>query len=140
MKTILWILPILLLTGGAGGRCLVTARKIEPPVSFTACVLDSEGQVRTATPNEVVDHFVLTKQSWSMFYKLIPLGRVEWDVSQDLNAKIQQASGNAAVNVTVRAKGGNPLLWYFGALVPIIPAFVDVTVEGDIVRLTEATP
>lgn len=136
MKTTTWILSVTLLTGCAGGRCLVTARTIQPPVSFTSCVLDSDGEVRCAQQNEVVRHFVLTKQNWSMFYTLLPLGQKEWDISQELNAKIQESAGNAAVNVTVQARG-QPLLWYFGALVPIIPAYVDVKVEGDIARFSD---
>ncbi|MGA2137547.1 MAG: hypothetical protein ABSH14_01670 [Verrucomicrobiia bacterium] len=75
-----------------------------------------------------------------MFYKLAPLGAKEWDISQELNAKIQQAGGNAAVNVTVHAEGANMLVWYFAALVPIIPSYVDVTVQGDIVRFRDVMP
>jgi len=137
MKILLWILPAVLLSGCAGSRCRVTARSIQQPVSCTPCVLDSAGRIRKAQPNEVVKHFVLTKSNWSMLWKAIPLSHREWDVSQEIEAKLRESSGNAVVNLTLRATGSDFLDWYFAALVPILPSYVSVKLEGDIVRIPD---
>jgi hypothetical protein len=138
MKTLLWILPVVLLAGCAGSRCRLTARSVQQPVSCTPCVLDSAGRVRKAQPSEVVNHFVLTKSNWSMLWKALPLSQREWDASQELDAKLRESSGNAIVNLTVRASGSDFLDWYIAALVPILPSYVTVRLEGDVVRIPDA--
>lgn len=141
MKKLLWILPVaLLFVGCAGGRCHVTARTIEQPVSFTPCVLDSQGKVRQVKSEEIVGHFAISKTKWTMLYTAIPLGGKDWDISDELKARIQQVSGNSAVNVVVHTEGSNFLHWYFAALAPVIPCYVTVTVKGDIARFSNTTP
>ena len=137
MKTLLWILPVMLLSACAGSRCRITAHSLQQPASCTPCVLDSAGRIRKAQPSEVVNHFVVTKSHWSMLWKALPLSQTEWDVSPELDAKLRQFSGNAVVNVTVRATGSDFLDWYLAALVPILPSYVTVTLEGDVVRIPD---
>ena len=127
----------MLLTGCAGGHCYVTARSVPQPVSCTPYVFDASGNIRQVQPREIVKHVVLKKNSWSMLWKTVPLNGRKWDISNDLNARLQQTSGNAIVNVTVTARGCNFLQWYMAALIPIIPSYVNVTVQGDIARFDD---
>ncbi len=134
---ILTMLLTLSLYGCAGGRATITANAIGPPVSFTNYVFTSTGQMRAAKPNEIVQHFKISKTTWTMFYRAITLGQKEWDVSAQLQEKLQQASGNAIVNLTVTADGPSMLVWYFAALVPILPSYVTTSLEGDVARIAE---
>jgi len=140
MKTLIWMVPVVLLCSCAGSRCRVTALSVEQPVSCTACVLDSAGRIRAAKPNEVVSHFVLSRHQWSMLYRAVPLSQKEWDISPELKAKLEESSGNAIVNVRVSATGCDMLHWYLAALVPILPSYINMKVEGDVVRISDAQP
>jgi hypothetical protein len=134
------MIPALLLCGCAGSRCHLAARSVQSPVSCTPAVLDSAGRLRKAQPNELVGHFVFDRSNWSMLWKAIPLNQTEWDLSPQLNAKLREFSGNAVVNLTVRANGSDFLDWYFAALVPILPSYVAVRVEGDVARIPQSQP
>ena len=70
-----------------------------------------------------------------MLWKAVPLNSKDWDVSDQLNNKLAAASGNAVINLTVHATGSNFLDWYFASLVPLIPSYVTVSVEGDIAKV-----
>jgi hypothetical protein len=136
MKTCLFfLLCACLVTGCAGGHCYVTARSVPQPVSCTPCVFDASGNICSARPSEVVRHVVLSKCNWSLLWKAVPLNDKKWDISDELNADLKQTPGNAVVNVTVKAEGCNFLQWYLAAIIPIIPSYEDVTVEGDIVQM-----
>ena len=71
-----------------------------------------------------------------MFWTGIPLNNKVWDLSKEIEEELQKTPGNAVVNVTVRARGCDFLHWYIACLVPIIPSYVHVTVEGDIVQMS----
>ena len=124
----------------AGSRCLVTARSVPQPVSCTGCVFDADGQILAAQGSNVVRHIVLTKTHWSMIWTLVPLSRVEWDLSPALNAQLQGTSGDAVVNLTVKAATCDPVHGLVSALVPIIPSYARIKVEADVVRLKGPPP
>lgn len=135
MKNLIFILCAVLLSGCAGARCRVTMHSVQPPVSCTPCVFDASGKICTAKTQEIVRHIKFSKYNWSMLWTSIPLNKRDWDISPEINEDLQETPGNAVVNVTVRAQGCNFLYWYFAALVPIIPSYEKVTVEGDIVKI-----
>jgi len=126
--------PLLLLCGCAGARCRITARTVESPVSCTGCVFDPQGRPHQTRPDELVSHFTLAKAHYAMLWTAVPLNSKEWDLSEELNSKIRAASGNAVVNVTIHATGGE---WYFTPLIPILPDYVSMKVEGDIARIPD---
>ncbi len=141
MNRLSWLLLVpLVLCGCAGGKVRVVTRSVQTPVSYTPCVFDSSGRIRRAHTNEVVKHFEISKANWSMLWTALPLNAREWDISPALNAQLQQASGNAVVNLTVQARGCDFLHWYIASLVPIIPSYVAVKIEGDVVRIPEHAP
>jgi len=135
MKNLILILCLALLSGCAGSHCLVTAHAVQQPVSCTPCVLDASGKIRTATPQDTVRHISFSKCNWSMFWTAIPLSGRKCDISPEINAELQKTPGNAVTNVTVRATSSNFLHWYVATLVPIIPTYVAVNVQGDIVNI-----
>jgi hypothetical protein len=140
MKNFIWMIPALLLCGCAGSRCQLAVHSVNAPISCTPCVLNASGQIHQVRPNEIVKHFELTKSNWSMLWTIVPLNHRQWDPSPEINAKLQAAGGNAVANVTVHAAGSDFLDWYIAALVGVLPSYVTVTVQGDIVRIPDAAP
>lgn len=140
MKHLIIILCAASLCGCAGARCRVTAHSVREPVSCTPCVFDASGKICTARAGEIVRHIKFSRYNWSILWTGIPLNKRNWDISPELNRDLQQTPGNAVVNVTVRAQGCNFLYWYFAALVPILPSYEKVTVQGDIVNIAAVAP
>jgi hypothetical protein len=135
MKRLMWTLPLLVLCGCAGAKCKLSARSVEPPVSCTPCVFDATGRIHEAATNEIVSHFTLTKTKWTVFWKSVPLGGEDWDISPELNAQLSRTRGNAIVNVMVTVEGCNFFQWYLAALIPVIPSYVTVKVDGDVAQI-----
>ena len=135
MRKIIFILPLTLFCGCAGSRCQISARTVHQPVSYTPCVFDATGQICEAKPNEVVQHIKLSRTNWSMFWRGMPLSSTNWDISEEINSQLKAASGNAVVNVKVKASGSDFLDWYLATLLPIIPSYVHVSLDADIVRI-----
>ena len=123
-----------LLTGCAGARCRVTATNIDQPVSFSPCVFDSNGKVITAGEGDTLKHFKLKKKSWAILWRCISISNRSWDISDPLKNEISKANGDAVVNLTVAST--SDWWWYFSALIPIIPDYHSVVVEGDVVRFS----
>lgn len=124
----------------AGSRCRVTARSVPQPVSCTGCVFDANGRICTAASSNVVRHIELTKTQWSMFWTAMPLNRPEWDLSPALNKQLQETSGDAVVNLTVKTTTCDGLHGFVAALIPIIPSYAHLKVEADVVRLKDPPP
>jgi hypothetical protein len=139
MKNFLKLVPLagvmVWLCGCAGSHCRITANSVQAPVSCTGCVFDAAGKIREAKPGELVQHVKLSRTNWSMFWRGVPLNQTDWDISQEINNKLKENSGNALLNVKVNANGADLLDWYFAAILPIIPSYVHVSVEGDVARM-----
>jgi len=121
-----------MLAACAGVRCQVLAPQVNQPVSMTPAVFDASGNVIMAGPTNVVFHFRLKRRNWAMFWTLIPLSSKVVDFSADLNSLLVKHQGDAVVNLIVKTQGD--WWWYFASLVPIIPDYQWVVIEGDIAR------
>lgn len=117
---------------GASGRIVATG--VEQPVSFTPSVYTPSGAVFTAGPQDVLGHVSFGRHNWAMFWRALDLGDTTWDLGPELREAIAQYDGDAVVNLTVTAKS-DPFIWYFGYLVPIIPDYVHMVAEADVVRV-----
>ena len=123
----------LLLVGCAGARGRITATRIEQPVSFTACVFDGDGKVVTVGQEDTLKHFKLKKRFWAVMWRCIGLNKKTWDISDALKDEISKANGDAVVNLTVASNGD--WWWWLSSLLPIIPDYHTVVVEGDVARV-----
>jgi|ERR1700722_11741080 hypothetical protein len=131
----LLIFCTLLFTGCvSGSRCSVTAHSVAQPVSCTPYVYDASGKIVEAQPQDLVRHVMLKKTSWSMWF-FIPLNSRNWDVSKELNTMLQKTPGNAMVNVTVTVQSCDGFQNYLATYLPLIPCYVHVVVQGDIVKI-----
>lgn len=124
----------------AGGKCQVMARSVPQPVSCTPYVYDGSGNVVKTTPQEVIRHVTYSKYLWAMFWTRVPLNDVNWDISTNLNQMLQKTSGDAVVNVTVTAAGCDPFDTFLSIFLPVVPSYGRVTVQGDIVRISQNRP
>ena len=136
MKSACIALPCLIFVSCAGVKCNVTAARIDQPVSFTPYVYGITGAVIRVSKQDTLKHFRIKKMFWAMLWRNINLTDNNWDLSDDLNREIAKVNGDAIANMTVLAK--EDFLWYLASIVPIIPDFQTIVVEGDVVRLPEA--
>ena len=120
----------------AGVRCKVTASRIDQPVSFTPCVYNATGAVIRAQADSFRKHFRIKKLCWAMLWRTVNLTDNNWDLSAELERILAEEKGNAIVNLTVYSQGD--LLWYFSSLLPIIPDYHWLVVEGDVAALPDA--
>jgi hypothetical protein len=116
----------------AGVKCAVKADRIAHPVSYTPCVYDAKGAIVRATPQQVVGHFKLKKTFWAVLWRNCSLTAPEWDISDDLTREVGAVQGNAVVNMTVFSQGD--WWWYASSLLPVLPDYHTVVVEGDVAR------
>ena len=135
MRYVLVSIAMLLVSSCAGVRCHMTADSISEPVSFTSHILDRDGAVHTVDPDDVVHHFKLRNRRWAMFWRSANLTARDWDVSDILRNEIEENSGDAIANLQITTSDDFFLLWYFASLIPIIPDYMSVTIEGDVVCL-----
>lgn len=119
--------------GCAGGQVFVSAPDARYPVSMSRSYVEADGDVVVPRPEELVEHFEISWRNWTLFWTLLPLSGDERDLSRELDAKVEEASGVAIVNLKVTAK--EDPLWFLLSLVPIYPSSVGVVVRGDVVRL-----
>lgn len=123
----------LLLCGCAGGSVLVKAPNIDYPVSATQAVFDTNGNIVIPAEHQKLGHFSFGWKNWTIMWTAIPLTGREQDISDLLAHEIESRSGNAIVNLKLTTSGGP--VGYVTALLGIIPSYVSVSVEGDVVRV-----
>ena len=75
-----------------------------------------------------------------MLWTSVRLNNTNWDISTNLNAMLQETPGNAVVNVTVTADSPDLLDGLLADIIPIIPSYSLVTVQGDIVQIPQKNP
>ena len=131
------------LVGCTGARTEIRFDETRYPISMSAWVPDETGRPLGPDDLEVVGKFKLTGRRWSLIYTAVPLG---WpiDLSEEINAAIEKAGGEAVVNLDVQAglpffpdlfPGGLFLHW-----LPVWPGSIIGTIDGDIVRRKPPPP
>ena len=122
----------LLLSACAGARCRITASSIQEPVSFTSYLYDDQGELKKIGEEDIVRHFEFQKRNWSMLWRLVDLSDRNWDISDRLKSEIEMDGGEAIVNLRVTAS--SDWMGIFTAWVPVIPNYILIRVEGNVVR------
>ena len=131
------------LVGCTGARTEVRFEKTRYPISMSAWVPDETGRPLGPDDLEVLGKLELKARRWSLVYRSVPLGG-PIDLSEDINAAIEEAGGEAVVNLDVQSglpffpdllPGGFLLHW-----LPVWPGSVIGTIDGDIVRRKLPSP
>jgi hypothetical protein len=102
------------------------------PVSLSQATVTQSGASYIPHDAQLVDHFRYSWKHWSMLWGTVPLTEPK-DLAQVLQAEIDRREGNGIVNLTIRGDFG--LTYYITALFVVIPDNVEITLEGDVVRL-----
>ena len=130
----------LLAAGCAGAHVEITARQSRYAISMSQVVRDSGGLLYDHQSLEYVGALYTGRTRLGFVYSaLTPLST--FDISEDVNAQVAAAGGEAVVGLTVSASDGCDVLNNFPLLniLPVWPGCVPVTVTGDIVRRRAAT-
>ncbi|MHC4592687.1 MAG: hypothetical protein ACYS8L_08350 [Planctomycetota bacterium] len=135
MRLGLALLAVLGLSGCAGSGCRITAASVEQPVSLTKVLFDSRGDVVFPGQEQVLGHFSFGWRNWSILW-LVPLNSRRRDISDRLRREIESRSGDAIINLTVTATTDAWYKW-LAAWVPVIPTYVYIQIEGDVVLAGE---
>lgn len=116
-----------------GGRTEVRFDNTAYPVSLSPAVYGSDGAVLADTERTVVGELNVNLRAWSMVWGAVSLKRIR-DVSEKINAQIQEANGQAVVNMKILARqcGGNYVVPL--TMLPLYPGCTKIKITGDIVR------
>ncbi len=118
----------------AGSRGYLIAPTVRYPVSFSPIVRDANGNILKEENIEVVGKFSYTYTTIHMFSRILPLTKVTQDISEPLEKQIEEANGEAVINLIVIAKK-NEWNWFPATLsVGVFPGYSSVEISGDIVR------
>jgi hypothetical protein len=132
---------LLVVTGCTGAHTGVTFDRAQYPISLTNWIPDEAGVAVESDELVRVGRLEVEGRRWSLLYTSVSLGG-PIDLSEELNAAVKAAGGEAVVNLDVQAAlpfwpdllpGGFMLHW-----APVWPGSVLVMVDGDIVRSKRA--
>ena len=141
---VLWLSCLLIMTQGcafwAAGVTL-TAKENDFPISFSEGIFGYNNELIVRDGYEVVHHFTMEKNvfTWNYWHYLM-LERV--DLSDEFEEVVRSHNGEAIVNLKIKGDGDwtfNYVLSGFLTLGLIAPYSMNVTIEGDVIRLTPTT-
>ena len=125
---------------GCAGRAifgLAAEGELQGPVSLTGVVLAPDGHpLQFGDGLERIALFEERRRFWGLF--MIGLNSSDWDVTDVVNAALEDSGGEAIVNLDVEAKGCPYIA--LATLIPIIPSYVELTIRGDIARRAPVPP
>ncbi len=135
-RGLLWLVLVAATASAcAGARVNVTANRAAYPISMSGCVRDNTGRLYERRELQTVGEFVSDGARVGFLYSLLTLPS-SYDVSDEVNAQVAAANGEAVVNLRVTVTEGCAVLNEFPGLtaLPIWPGCVPLTVTGNIVR------
>jgi len=121
--------------GCAGARVNVTAERARYPISFSGSVRDASGVLRLRSSLVKVGELTADGTRLGILYSGVT-PRSDYDISDDVNAQVEAARGEAIVYLTVTVSDSCNVLNAFPVLnvLPFWPGCIPLTVTGDIVR------
>jgi hypothetical protein len=127
--------------GCAGARVDVTANRAQYPLSLSPLVRDASGRPYDARTLVKVGWLDVRKTTPGFGYSTVTIPPTR-DFSDEINAAVAAAGGEAVVRLTVSVAGGCGWLNGFPILnaLPVWPGCVPVRLTGDIVRRRNISP
>lgn len=123
-------------TGCARTTGIIHAANLRHKVSLSKALFDQRGRVVIPTEDQIVEHFTMSVAFVSFFFGVLEIGGGARDLSAALDKKIENASGDAIINLTFYSSFD--LVSLLMGTVPVLPTYALVTISGDIVRLQSA--
>jgi hypothetical protein len=121
--------------GCAGARVNVTADRARYPISFSGSVRDASGELRLRPSLVKVADLSIDGTRVGLLYSGVT-PRSTCDISDEVNAQVAAAGGEAVVFLTITASDGCNVLNGMPVLnaLPIWPGCVPLAITGEIVR------
>jgi hypothetical protein len=116
----------------ARARTIVAAPTFVYPVSLSQAIITPSGGCYIPREAELLGHFRYSWKHWTMLWGLLSL-TADKDITPILQAEIARRDGNGIVNLTMEASFGST--YYFTSLLPVVPADLTLTLEGDVVHI-----
>lgn len=123
--------------GCSGARSHIKAQGAVYPVSFSPAIRNSDGSILMEDDLTEVGDFDFTYTTRRMFWKIIPLSRNQFDLSDEINRQIREKGGEGIVNLNVTHSQN----WWtaFASIITLglAPTSSDVELKGKIVKRKE---
>jgi hypothetical protein len=135
MTRLAWAIAVFAAAGCAGARVEVTAARARYPISMSSVVRDGAGTLLAGSAFERVGELVVQKTLVGILYgRVMPIATC--DISDDVNAQVGAAGGEAVLGLEVTVSGSCAFLNEVPVVValPIWPGCVPITITGEIVR------
>jgi hypothetical protein len=135
LPVLLAALAMLMAGGCAGARVEVTAKQSRYAISMSQAVRDGSGRLYDYHSLDRVGTLHAGRTRVGLLYSAVTIFSTI-DISEDVNAQVAAAGGEAVVGLAVSVGDGCEGLNMFPVLniLPIWPGCAPVTVTGDIVR------
>lgn len=142
---------LLLLQGCMGTSLTMTAQHNDFPISFSEGIFGYNNELILRDGYEVVHHFKMEKSyfTWSWHYEISPFKPFgghpkRIDLSNEFEELLRTNNGEAIVNLNIKGENEAALVFFslpisIVTLGLIAPHSVDVTIEGDVIRLKTTT-
>jgi len=129
------VLMVIFLGGCAGARVTVTADRARYPISFSGSLCDSNGQLRPRSSLVKVGELDASHTRMGFLYSGVT-PHPSYDISDEVNAQVEAAQGEAIVFLTIVVSESCHVLNGFPVLnaLPFWPGCIPMIVTGDIVR------
>jgi len=121
----------------------LTAKNNDFPVSFSEGILGYDNELVLQDGYEVVHHFIMEKShfTWNA-WNLMWGNRERFDLSDEFEEVVRIHNGEAIVNLKIKGKEAFTFIYFLSGLLTlglIAPHSMNVTIEGDVIRLTPTT-
>jgi hypothetical protein len=121
----------------------LTAKNNDFPVSFSEGILGYDNELIVRDGYEVVHHFTMEKShfTWNAWNVLFGNPK-RFDLSDEFEEVVRSHNGEAIVNLRIQQESGATFHYFLSGLLTlglIAPNSMNVTIEGDVIRLKATT-
>jgi len=119
----------------------LTAQENDFPISFSEGIVGYNNKLIVRDGYEVIHHFTIEKSAvnWNFWHYLIG---ERFDLSDEFEEVVRIHNGEAIVNLKIKGKEDFTFIYFLSGLLTlglIAPNSMNVTIEGDVIRLLTTT-
>jgi hypothetical protein len=115
-------------------RSYVVAEKSNYPISLSEELRGADGKLLQPSQKKVVGTFETTYKGWTALWTIIPMVNRTHDISDEVNAQVAKAGGDAVVGLDVMSQQCG---WNYATFLGILPGCGNMRLRGDIIKITQ---